>query len=89
MCILILLANKSALCFLQRRHISRIGGKTLPEIIKNMMTEVMTYSMASQYSMYGMKSKKAFANLPICKTVIRKYGLIIDSLTYFTSYNKS
>jgi hypothetical protein len=60
----------------QRRHLSRIGGSDRQQMIRSVMKEVITYRMASQYSMYGFKTKKGFADLPVCKTIIREYRLI-------------
>jgi hypothetical protein len=62
---------------LQRYHLSRIGGKDAQGMISSMMLEVITYPLASQYTMYGYKTKEGFADLPVYRTIIREYRLII------------
>jgi len=47
---------------LQRHHLSRIGGSDAQDMIRSMMLQVITYPLASKYTMYGYKTKEGFAD---------------------------
>lgn len=61
------------LSLVQKTHLSRLGGDNIRQTVKRMMREVIAYKMACQFNMYGHGTKKAFAEHPVFKVIIRKY----------------
>jgi len=50
-----------------------IGGKTLGEVVSQIMKFLLHVSVQRQYNWFGQKGKKQLGNLKLAAVIFRKY----------------
>ena len=67
----------------QVHFLSEVGGHDCEQATKFMLRRLMTDDLAVSFSYLGMRDKRAFKKLEICKVILCKHNYFSFAFIYF------
>ena len=63
----------------QVSYLGIVGGKSEEDTIERVLSATIGNGLARQFNWNGMKGKKAFKNLELCKVI---FGIVTDHIVF-------